>query len=438
MKRKLIMKMYIEIIFKLIVANNRLKLPSYSQCKFIGKIFDLYRYNDWKALLMLHIKFFYDIDIVKYDFCISRNIILYMLYKAKALGYYNKRITPIVEESNSTYIVGRNPYIHNIDLFEALGGFDILEERWEINDIMNIIPSNAKIIFWNPWGNKRKLQLYNELKAKGYKVYVVERGALPDSVVFDETGLVIFSKMYDRCYWDKPIDDEFIFRTKQYLLSMKKYGNSLERQGVRSKKTLELKFKKKKYEKIILICLQLSSDTVVTQCVDGYVSYSSYLNILQEFAKNLPSNVGVMIKNHPLSKKKLRLKNTFVADKYHINDLIEISDCIVTYNSGTGIIARAFEKPVINFGPTSYKDDYFTYQISTLEELLHLLQGELKVVSNEKVIRYFSYLINEFYSFAKFHSFYLKNTKDARLIYPRRIAYYDIKHICCDEYKIEI
>ena len=439
-----------DFVFRLLAVNNRLKLPKDFNYTSTETIFNGYKFVGWKSLWTLQGDFSYNLGFISYHLWhperdwkniddnkgYKRKNIQYAINKAKTFvnGDYYSKITPAHMGDNMVYIYGRNPHIHNIDLFEALGGFDILEETWSVDDIVNIVPANAKIIFWNPFGNEKKLQLYNELKAKGYKVYVAERGALPDSIVFDPTGLVIFSKMYDRKYWDKDIDSSLMRKTEDYIIHLKDSKVVLEQQKQEMVEIFRFKFQKQQYSKVVLICLQLSTDTVVTQNVDGYISYPEYLKVLEDFVQNAPDNVGIVVKNHPLSKEKLNFSRAFVADDYHIYDLIKECDCIVTYNSGTGIIARLFDRPVINFGPSSYRDDYFTYQISTSSELLSLLQGNLKIVPHDKVIRYFSYLINEFYSFAKFNAFVVRETDTARLSYPKQISYYDIKFICSENF----
>lgn len=430
-----------DFIFRLLSSNTNIDLNkdfSYTStesgeriCKYVG----------WKPIWTLHGDFAFNRGLLSFHLYheernwkkgeakgMARQTIKYATSKAKLIGRdYFKFLTPKSAGSN-IYIFGRNPHIFNEQLFDALGGFNVLEENVELQDIFNELSKDSVVIFWNPWGSSRRLFIYRKLKEAGYSTYVAERGALPNSIVFDPDGLVIFSNSYRRALWDKDLTEKEILTTEKYIDSIKSSNITLESQGAENdSEFLKLKYSLSKFKKKILVCFQLSTDTVTNQKVDGFCSYPEFVEEIKKLAGILPSNYLIFIKNHPLTNELISIPNAVVVDNVHIHTLMELVDCVMVYNSGTGILARLFEKPVITFGPNSYTDSFFTLSCSKAEEALKLIsEDELPVISHEKVIRYFSYLVNDFYSFANFYDLQVRRTEKATLKYPTRISYYRI------------
>lgn len=400
-------------------------------CKYVG----------WKSIWTLHGDFAFNRGLLSFHIYheernwkkgqakgIARQTIKYATAKAKLIGKdYFKFLTPKPLKTN-IYIFGRNPHIFNEQLFDALGGFNVIEENIELQDIFEKLPKDSVVIFWNPWGSSRRLFIYRKLKEAGYSTYVAERGALPNSIVFDPSGLVIFSDSYRRSLWDKDLTEEEIVATEKYISSIKSSDLTLESQGPENNlEYLKLKYSLSKFKKKVLVCFQLSTDTVTNQNVEGFCSYPEFIEEVKKLVGILPSNYLIFIKNHPLTNELITIPNTVCVDDVHIHTLMELVDCVVVYNSGTGILARLFEKPVITFGPNSYSDPLFTLSCGKAEEALQAIsEDKLPVISHTKVIRYFSYLVNDFYSFANFYDLQVRKTDKATLRYPTRISYYRI------------
>lgn len=446
-----------DFIFRLLSVNNHIQLNSDFHYTSTENGFRLSKFVGWRALWALIGDYVYKKGFTSFHLYheerkwkqnsakgLARNTIKLAIEKAKKIGSnYFIYLTPNCNNQNNIFVYGRNPHIHNYDLFHALGGYFLLEETWSLDTILSKLNKSSKIIMWNPYGSSKRLWLYNKLKNAGYLVYLAERGALPDSIVFDPSGLVIFSDQYDRKLWDHNLSIQNKNSAITYLNNLKTSGTTLEKQDENSSIELfKLNLNPRKYKKIILICLQLETDTVTNQNIEGYISYPNYIDQLRNLIKNSPSEYCYIVKKHPLTNTPMKWDGAIIGDGYHIHDLIKLSDCIITYNSGTGIIARAFGKPVITFGPTSYTDPYFTYQANTADDVIEILNVGLKEISEEKILRYFSYLVNEFYSFAKFNQIKERKIENATLRYPSQISYYKInlpfatKNKFCDKYLI--
>lgn len=415
------------------------------------------KYVGWKSIWTLHGDYLYNKDLISFHLYHeernwkkkgargnNRSTIKYAAQKAKLIGSnYFKYLQPKPNKDCNIFIFGRNPHIFNQDLFDAIGGFNVLEENWDIPEILKIIKQDSKIIFWNPWGSSRRLLIYKTLKSNGYKTWVAERGALPNSIVFDKDGLVIFSNSYRRENWEKTLTKKEFDITEEYLTSIKNSNSTLETQGdINNIDILKLKLEANKFYKIVLVCLQLSSDTVTNQVVDGYCSYSEFINEIKKLERIIPADWLLLIKNHPLSKIKFSCEKAKCVDDVHIHTLLKLVDTVIVYNSGTGVIARIFEKPVITFGPNSYSDNRFTVRANSAEDCFEIIKNKLPVLDHNLVVKYFSYLINKLYSFANFYDSKVRETAVARLVYPSKVGYYIVnnpftdntKRYCCERF----
>ncbi|MBD3808364.1 MAG: hypothetical protein IE880_06575, partial [Epsilonproteobacteria bacterium] len=90
------------------------------------------------------------------------------------------------------------------------------------------------------------------------------------------------------------------------------------------------------------------------------------------------------------------------ADDFHIHDLIDICDAVITINSGAGLIAALLGKPVFTLGDCWYtlpgiacdikNEDEFFLKLNTFNPL------------EEKLLKFAYYLRFNFYSFGKHHT----------------------------------
>ncbi len=255
---------------------------------------------------------------------------------------------------------------------------------------------------WNPYGTAWRLQVYNHLRKLDANVIIGERGALPDTFYFDDSGLCVESKRYSEDNWSYPISDgDQKARVQQYIESIRFGSESLEGQAARVNiGYLRTVLKIPEDKKILFVPLQLSDDTVTSFFSVQDRTYADYLLELQKLANRLPRDWVLVYKNHPLAREKFAITGGVQANQFHINDLIEASDAIALFNSGTGLLAMAFGKPVFYYGRTFYAIDGINYPFSNAKDVAEILSESAPSVNMEKVYGFYSYLIERFYSFA--------------------------------------
>ena len=150
------------------------------------------------------------------------------------------------------------------------------------------------------------------------------------------------------------------------------------------------------------------------------------LQELRKISTSLSDDWVLVYKNHPLSLEKFEGINAICADNFHINDLIELSSMVSVFNSGVGLIAQAFMKPVLYYGACFYKIDGVNFEFINAQSVLKLLNN-LEPINGEKVRRFYSYLINEFYSFASWDAVLVKKNSISKVSKASNIEYHIVR-----------
>lgn len=258
----------------------------------------------------------------------------------------------------------------------------------------------SRVLFPNPYGNEKRLSLYKFLKEKNFPILVSDRGALNDSVFFDENGFNADSSSYSPERWDRPLTFEEELYLENYFENEYFSNGSLEEQGTRSggeKLRQKLNLGNKK---VLFAPFQRPSDTVIkyfSGAVSGVHDFCSFVESVQEM---LGDDWEVIAKKHPLEQLRPSNQIKFVEDDTHIKDLIEISDAVLLINSGVGVLSMIWYKPVLYVGEAFYGHDEINKKVHTPQEAVETLNN-LFTVNRDKVKRFIYYLVNDFYSFGK-------------------------------------
>lgn len=291
-------------------------------------------------------------------------------------------------------------------VFPLLGTCLYIDEKDFVkeSDLIKYVISNRidRVFMLNPYGNEHRTSLYTSLKNNNIDILVFDRGALPDSWFFDSHGFNFDSKTYHPQNWDIPIKEDDIEYTKKYIIDLINGSDTLEHNGARR----SAEFLREKYnlgsKKIIFVPFQRPSDTVTNVFAGAAGSVSGFQEWIDYINTNLPKHEWVVVcKNHPLEKDLDKINGViYIDDNTHIHDIIELSDKVCLMNSGVGLISLAFKKPVICCSDAFYSHDGMAITANSKEHLLELIQTEL-CVSEEKIIRFYFYLLKQVYSFGK-------------------------------------
>lgn len=307
---------------------------------------------------------------------------------------------------NVLYLWGKGyKTLSDIDLY-FVKIYNLNENEIDIAKILNFLAINQidMVVIQNPYQNETRLNLYQYLKINRFRVLISDRGALPNSWFFDPNGFNADSSSYDSKYWDKPLSKSKDSRVAQYIKNELNSDKSLEKQGERlGANNLRKKLNIPQEKKILFVPLQRPSDTVIKYFSKNVDNMEHFLKNIVEIQERLKDEWVLIVKKHPLETQRL-YENTlfYVEDSTHFKDLIELCDAIVLINSGVGVISMMYEKPVYHFGDAFYSHPLINMEVQSSDDVISSLKKEEFKVDAEKVKRFISYLIDDFYSFGNF------------------------------------
>lgn len=253
----------------------------------------------------------------------------------------------------------------------------------------------------NPYGSEKRLHLYNLLRKIQFPVLTYDRGGLPDSWFFD-VGFNADSPTYSPLHWDNPLNANDIMIVKEYISNVRKSGVTLERQGQRVgaanlRKSLGLNGKN-----ILFVPFQRPHDTTVRYFSGSVRGIPDFIRVVEEIAKLLPLYAPdwvILGKQHPLEQNFLSNSIRIVPPDTHIHDLLEICSAVCLINSGVGLLATLFERPVYHFGESYYSHPKLNRRVSSASDVVLSLRDNLIDFCPETRDRLIHYLRYKVYSF---------------------------------------
>ena len=289
--------------------------------------------------------------------------------------------------------------------FPAFGRYDIRRETAfaDADALMQTMDEAGftRVFFLNPYGNAHRLSLYKGLKAAGRRFIVWDRGGLNDSWFFDPGGFLAESSSYAPEKWDKPLAPEQRQAVQQWL-DAHGTGETLEENGERIGATALRARLKAEGKTIVFAALQRPHDTATVYFSGPCGDAAGFNQWLAHLAASLDPETHVFVaKKHPLEAEAPDIPNVvFVDGTTHVMDLIEAAETIVVINSGVGLIALGCGKPVVCCGDAYYAHPGLARTAGSKEALVTAVLDPC-LPDDEKRLRFFQYLTQEFYSFGK-------------------------------------
>ena len=258
-----------------------------------------------------------------------------------------------------------------------------------------------RVVFFNPYANNKMLRLYRCCKENGVNFIVAERGGLNNSFFYDHNGFLSDSKSYHPSFWDRKLSESERDNIVSWIRDYKDSSSELEAQPDK----VDLAELSKKIgvlgKKVVFVPLQRPDDTVIKYFSGEMESYDDFIAQIRQLVESLDDTWRVVYKKHPLEDSGFNIPGAVNVDNYNIRDLISLSDAVVTFNSGTGLTALLYEKPVFVLGNAYYATSGLAKNVSSYREILDNLG--VNFLNKEAVVRFFHYLVYSFYSFGVFN-----------------------------------
>jgi len=266
--------------------------------------------------------------------------------------------------------------------------------QW-INAFINYFGDNGIdcLVLWNGRVPAYRAAAVVAARVMGIPVVFFERGVLPNKIYADPKGINADSSI--------ALSSHDLFNEKKAMGFIKDYKSqtqSVESQPKRrSKQELCQSLGIPNGKKIIFVPLQIQEDTQI-YIFSHWIK--SMKQLVTEVSKALGDNVEycLIVKKHPLDSRNYNfnhLKNVFFVQDVNVKDLIEFSDALITVNSGVGLEALLYYKPVVCLGKAVYSNYGITIPARSREELRKAL-ANLKE-PNKKKIHQFVYRLLDYY-----------------------------------------
>lgn len=245
--------------------------------------------------------------------------------------------------------------------------------------------------------------LFDAAVERGIERIVVERGALPGSLYYAEDVSYNDPEFLQLNLDALELSSPELDGAREYTSALRQGSTTLEENGDPLGPEKKYAHVRAQSKRLVFIPLQLSDDMAVTQYTQGKVSYAEFVSSIDLVAR-LDSAVTYLVKKHPLSKEELEFSSSNVTlcdEGDNVHALIELSDAVVCYNSGVGVLALAHRKPVFTVGNAYYlAKERLGKACATLETAAKLIAGgDFWSPSARDVDAFFAWLLYRKYSY---------------------------------------
>lgn len=288
---------------------------------------------------------------------------------------------------------------------------DVLSESSQINAVIKKVEQKKfdRAFIYNPYTEKVFGLVIDRIKSSEIPITVIERGALPNSLYYAD----------DMSYRDPDFLKLTIGRLREFsanhsvdkgLLDKLKSGSLTLEKNADYQETLAklVDFVVSTGDLTVFIPLQLHYDTAVTLFNEGYPDYEAFLNSIADAIALYP-DVKFIIKSHPLLKEahfprvlQMKANNLYISNENeNVHALIEVSDAVLVYNSGVGLLSLVHNKPVFHMGNAYYDvNQHFAKKVESINHAIEQLQRSSKpFFSEDDVLSFLCWLVNYKYSF---------------------------------------
>lgn len=214
------------------------------------------------------------------------------------------------------------------------------------------------IAIFNPYMKSHKAfhRVFVLAKELHRDTIVIERGALPETIYYDDDVCYISDNFSEEAFLATSFDPIELEEASRYVQRLRVGDKTLEEMDCYYETMDTYSFVSDLKCPVYFIPLQLEDDMAVTMFIKGEQTY-------QDFVKSIPviiennTDVIFIIKPHPLSKTEIDVNsdNVIIAGRNdNIHCLIDISTATLCYNSGVGLLSVIHGKPTATLGNAFY------------------------------------------------------------------------------------
>jgi len=261
--------------------------------------------------------------------------------------------------------------------------------------------ADALAVF-NPymWSHAAFKPLFLLAQERGVRTIVVERGALPSTIYYDDDVAHASANFGETAFAAETYTDQETVAAAEYVSNLRRGDATLESMASHGATALRYPGLNLLSRPICFIPTQLEDDMAVTHFDSGYSTYGDFVGSLPDVIRDNP-DVLFVVKPHPLSKltDMPGQANLIVAkadDNIHF--LIDCARWVICYNSGVGLLALLHAKPTITVGNAFYNYEGAGHRAATLADAVRMARLEPSPASPDIVRRLAAWFMLRKYS----------------------------------------
>lgn len=291
----------------------------------------------------------------------------------RLLGY---RILPVFEDGK-----------------EAIASILSCLERGEVDDIAIFNPYMKSHAAFRP--------IFDKAKALGRHTIVIERGALPATIYYDEDVCYKSERFSEAAFLAEAFSAKELEDARAYVDDLRRGGRTLEQMGAYEETAAKYSHLQDDRRLKCFVPLQLEDDMAVTMFIKGEQTYPEFLASLTSVVEQNP-DVMFVIKPHPLSKTEIPLAHTNVvlAERSdNIHAILDMVDATLCYNSGVGLLSILHQAATITLGNAFYNMAGAGYRASSAAVgIAKLKEGAIKRPDPDLALRIAAWFMLRRYS----------------------------------------
>ena len=235
----------------------------------------------------------------------------------------------------------------------------------------------------------------------GRNVVVIERGALPGTVYYDQDVCYNSESFSESSFLNEMFTDQERGEAIEYVDRLRQGHETLEAMDSYQVTAEKYDSFSRLKMKICFIPLQLEEDMAVTMFIKGEQTYPEFVSSLPSLFRENP-DVFFIVKPHPLSKGATihHTENVLVANRDdNIHFLLDLANVVLCYNSGVGLLSLAHQTPLITLGNAFYNMAGSGYRAkSAAEGLQRFKSGGIAAPSMITITDIFAWFLFRKYS----------------------------------------
>ncbi|MDX0135797.1 glycosyltransferase [Sinorhizobium meliloti] len=235
----------------------------------------------------------------------------------------------------------------------------------------------------------------------GREVIIIERGALPGTIYYDEEVAYASPSFTEERFRQEQFSDDEIAGARSYIEELRAGDDTLEQMDDYATTRRKLSGLAALTKPICFIPLQLHDDMAVTMFIKGGQQYPEFSASLSDTISANPDIIFV-VKPHPLSKLDLLAQKPnliLAAREDNIHCLLDLASFVVCYNSGVGLLSLLHQTPTATIGNAFYNMAGAGYHASSAQDAVEAFKARtLARPSAELVERIAAWFIFRRYS----------------------------------------